>query len=219
MLGQLPGRDSLQKVWDIAMAKPYSMVNYPRLAKAYDLILESERYGDLEGAIVEPGCWNGGFARVMEDASRRAGQARQIWLFDSFVGGPKPSAIDVKITGKAGKGEPNGADQALCERAFRGVDPERLHIMKGWFSDTFPQAIPKIGKIAYLHLDADFYDSTKYCLEELYDLVVPGGLILFDDYSYYLGCKKAVDEFLTNRKVMAGLVMTVEHSAYFRKPL
>jgi O-methyltransferase len=217
MLSLYPLSGEFRKVMDIARAKPYTMVNYPRLAKAYELIYETDRHNNLEGAIVEPGCWNGGFARIMQLASIRAGKSREVWLFDSFEGGPPPLDIDRKVTGKLGKGEPNGGSQEICEQAFHGSDPSKLHIVKGWFEETFPQTLPKMGKIAYLHLDADFYEATKLCLEQMYDLVVPGGLIIFDDYSYYLGCKKAVDEFLEARGVLGGLVQTVEHSAYFRK--
>jgi O-methyltransferase len=218
MFGLFPFTERLGEIMAISKAKPYTMVNYPRLAKAYELIYESERYNNLDGAIVEPGCWNGGFARLMQLAAAHAGKSRDVWLFDSFEGGPPPLDIDRKVTGKLGKGEPNGADPELCRQAFKGSDPAKLHIVKGWFEDTFPKTLPQIKKIAYLHLDADFYEATKFCLEQMYDMVVPGGLIIFDDYSYFLGCKKAVDEFLESRGIQGGLVQTVEHSAYFRKP-
>src|SRR3989344_4199552 len=218
MFGLVPFGDTLRKVWTILRSKPYTLVEYPRLSKAYDLLPESERFEELEGAIVECGCWNGGFARLMHDVSNRSGEERHVWLFDSFDGGPPAEAVDMKATGKLGKSEPNGASAALCKKAFEGVAPERVHIVEGLFQDTFPATLPRVGKIAYLHLDADFYASTKYCLEHLYDALVPGGIIIFDDYSYYLGCKKAVDEFLAHKGVLTGLVKTVQHSAYFRKP-
>ncbi len=218
MFSLVPYGEEKRKLVDLLNAKPYTMVNYPRLSKAYDLIYEIDKYNNIEGAIVEPGCWNGGFARVMQAASSHAGKQRDVWLFDSFEGGPPPLDIDRKVTGKLGKGEPNGADPELCRKAFHGTNPGRLHIVKGWFDKTFPETLPKVGPIAYLHLDADFYEATKFSLEQMYDQVVPGGIIIFDDYSYYLGCKKAVDEFLESRGVSAGLIQSVEHSAYFRKP-
>ena len=76
-----------------------------------------------------------------------------------------------------------------------GVDPSRLHFYRGWFQDTFPKA--RIGKIALLHIDADFYDSVKLCLERWFPHVSSGGIIQFDDYDSYLGCRTAVDQFLS----------------------
>ena len=71
----------------------------------------------------------------------------------------------------------------------------------GWFQDTVPIASDKIESISLLRLDGDWYESTKVCLENLYDLVTEGGVIIVDDYGAYEGCKKAVDEFLLSRKL------------------
>ena len=49
-----------------------------------------------------------------------------------------------------------------------------------------------------MHIDVDVYEPTKYCIEQLYDKVVPGGLVVFDDYSVVTGATKAIDEFITS---------------------
>ena len=67
----------------------------------------------------------------------------------------------------------------------------------GWFEETVARDAAEIGPIAMLRLDADLYESTKICLESLYSCVVPGGIVIADDYNYFEGCKKAVDEFLS----------------------
>ena len=51
-----------------------------------------------------------------------------------------------------------------------------------------------------LRLDGDWYESTRVCLEHLHDLVVPGGFVIIDDYGYWEGCRRAVDEFLASRR-------------------
>jgi len=60
------------------------------------------------------------------------------------------------------------------------IDPTKVYIIKGWFQDTLAKNKNKIGKIAILRLDGDWYESTKVALENLYDLVVPGG------YGYHI---------------------------------
>ena len=89
---------------------------------------------------------------------------------------------------------------------FEKLKIVNYRIIKGWFQDTLPQNIDKIGNIAILRLDGDWYESTKVCLEYLYDNVVEGGYILVDDYNFWPGCKKAVDEFFDNRKIFPNII-------------
>ncbi|HEX8993724.1 MAG TPA: TylF/MycF/NovP-related O-methyltransferase, partial [Candidatus Paceibacterota bacterium] len=65
MFGEVGWRDAAAKFADILFIKPYTMVEYPRLAGMYDVMLESERFNDVDGAIVECGSWNGGYALLM----------------------------------------------------------------------------------------------------------------------------------------------------------
>jgi hypothetical protein len=61
-------------------------------------------------------------------------------------------------------------------------------------------------KIAILRLDTDWYKSSKYELEQMYDNVVTGGIIIFDDYYYWEGQRKATDEFFLTRNISYNFV-------------
>lgn len=74
------------------------------------------------------------------------------------------------------------------------VDGQRINLVKGLFEDTFPTL--DIGQIAFAHIDCDWYDPVRYCLEETAQRLAPGGVIVIDDYNDYAGCRTAVDEFL-----------------------
>lgn len=37
-------------------------------------------------------------------------------------------------------------------------------------------------------------------LENLYDLVVPGGYVIIDDYFYWDGCRNVVNEFFGEKR-------------------
>ncbi|MNP11366.1 Macrocin-O-methyltransferase (TylF) [compost metagenome] len=54
-------------------------------------------------------------------------------------------------------------------------------------------------KISLLHIDTDVYEPSKLALDLLYDKVVSGGVIIFDDYGTVEGETRAVDEFLENK--------------------
>jgi O-methyltransferase len=71
----------------------------------------------------------------------------------------------------------------------------QISIVPGFFENSFPNFDPP--KIAILRLDADWYASTKLCLEKFWEHVMPGGLILIDDYYTWDGCSRAVHEFLS----------------------
>ena len=70
--------------------------------------------------------------------------------------------------------------------------------MGGWFHETLTTfTLPE--PIALLRLDADWYDSTMVCLENLFDRVAPGGLVVLDDYFAWDGCSRALHDFLSRR--------------------
>lgn len=215
-----------RKLQAIQLVQPYTMVGYERLINAYDVVQRAEAKG-IEGAIVECGVFKGGSAAVMTMA---ASPQRRVWLFDSFEGLPEPTAEDgekaVEYSGHRTSGalEPIGQCvgplDVVKELFFEKlkVDESRVKIRQGWFQDTLPVARHEIGAIAALRLDGDWYDSTKVCLENLYDLVVPGGFVIIDDYGYWEGCKRAVDEFLAARGLSVTLVPVDDSGVWFEVP-
>ncbi len=94
--------------------------------------------------------------------------------------------------------------------ASTGYPEERLHFVKGKVEETIPGDLP--GKIALLRLDTDWYESTRHELEHLWPLLVPGGVLIIDDYGHWAGARRAVDEFFADR-VDAPLLNRVDYTA------
>ncbi|MDO8577349.1 MAG: TylF/MycF/NovP-related O-methyltransferase, partial [Candidatus Wildermuthbacteria bacterium] len=173
--------------------------------------------------------WKGGAAALMAQASKEAQSRRKIWLFDSFEGLPEPTKEDGVVARTYARDRDSGrlASIQKCvgpledvQRLFFSVlkfNPEDIYFGKGWFQDVLPREKQSVGPIAVLRLDADWYESTKCALENLYDSVVEGGYILIDDYGHWEGCKKAVDEFLRNRNIPAKLIPIDYAGVYFKK--
>jgi hypothetical protein len=149
---------------------------------------------------VECGCAKGGSAALMALTLQRHGSRRQLWLFDTFEGLPAPTSDDPDYEiAKSFTGEFVGTLQEV-EFFFKQHQLlARVQFVKGLFQDTLPAA--DITKIALLHIDGDWYESVKVCLENFYDKVTPGGIIQFDDYGYWKGARKAVDEFIAKRGI------------------
>ena len=160
--------------------------------------------GPVPGDIVECGTWRGGMVAAI--ATRLADPARHVHLFDSFEGLPPAGPADGE-SAHAWQADPTGpdyhdncrAEQAEAEAAMRRSGAAAWTIHRGWFDDTvgpFAQSEPT-PRVALLRLDGDWYDSTLTCLRALYPLVVPGGLVIIDDYDVWDGCSRAVHDYLS----------------------
>ena len=89
-----------------------------------------------------------------------------------------------------------------------------LHLVRGYF-ERLASALR--GHIALLHLDCDLFESYTCCLNLLYDKVVPGGLIMFDEYEdpHYPGAKTAIDAFFSNRPEIVEEYFKYDYRKYF----
>ena len=167
----------------------------------------------IPGDIVECGVWRGGITQLaaltmihLKDTSRK------IYLYDTFEGMPKPEDEDLdwdgnraldtwrKITLKGEKwgfgGDINSVNQLMLSTKY---PKEKIIITKGKVENTIPNVIPK--KISLLRLDTDFYKSTLHELNHLFPILVLGGILVIDDYGYYLGSRKATDEYFKKNKI------------------
>jgi hypothetical protein len=68
-------------------------------------------------------------------------------------------------------------------------------LVVGWFDDTLPRFVPlcRGAPVALLHVDCDLYSSAVTVLNNLKDQIVPGTVIVFDEYLNYPGWQ--LDEF------------------------
>jgi hypothetical protein len=165
----------------------------------------------LEGAFVECGVWRGGSMMAVAWTLAELGDnSRDLYLFDTFEGMSEPTSHDRLMNGAAAsdilaslpRADESfwciaGLDEVKANLARTGYPAERLHFVKGKVEDTLPAEAP--GQIALLRLDTDWYESTRHELEQLYDRLVPNGVLIIDDYGTWQGARKAVDEFFAAR--------------------
>jgi hypothetical protein len=190
----------------------------------------------IPGAFVECGTWRGGALAYLARAANRLGlNNRAIYGFDSFEGLPEPVEYDgievIRRSAELRRAPPStsGAlrggpwscasyDSCAALLAETGYPQHLVNIRKGWFQTTLPSAKTEIGPISILRLDGDFYESTKVCLETLYDSIVAGGCLIIDDYGDLPGCKRATDEFWATRKIALPLHYVQRSIRYVIKP-
>jgi hypothetical protein len=141
---------------------------------------------------------------------------RDLHLFDTFEGMPPPTEEDRRVAGPPARelldSSPKTSrlwgiadlDDVRDGMSRTGYPAEHIHYHPGLVEDTLPAQAPET--IALLRLDTDWYESTRHELAHLYDRVSPGGVIIIDDYDYWEGSRKAVDEFLAERQLRLLLV-------------
>jgi len=114
---------------------------------------------------------------------------RIIHGFDSFEGLPEDWR----------QGYKKGKFNLPAHNSIQFPENSKLHV--GWFNDTIPAFSKEYSeKVALLHIDCDLYSSTKIILDNLGNRLVPGSILIFDEYWNYEGYRdheyKAFQEFL-----------------------
>ena len=159
------------------------------------------------GNVIECGVYRGsslfGIAHLLK---KRGMDDVIIYGLDSFEGFPEPTKEDALEDGtfhnRAQKGlyKETSYNELKKKVASLGFS-EQVVLLQGFFEDTLQDLRSK--KFILVHLDCDLYQSYKTCLTFLYDKVLPGGYIVFDEYDYsrdvYPGAQKAIDEFLKDK--------------------
>jgi len=120
-------------------------------------------------------------------------------IFDSFEGLSEPTNIDLE-TRHGSKKWKKGDLAASIEETQKNLNIfQNIFYYKGWIPDRFSEVANL--QFALVHIDVDLYQPTYDCLEFFYERMVPGGIILCDDYgsSKCPGAKKAFDKFVSDK--------------------
>lgn len=152
-----------------------------------------------EGHVLEFGVFKGGTIRHI--ASRLP--KRAIHGFDSFEGLPSDWS-----------GYTMGKGYFSMKGKLPSV-PRQVKLHPGWFDASLPKWLnDNPGSVAFLHIDCDLYESTKTILDLLTPRLVPGSIILFDEYFGYPNWQ--AHEFRAFQEYVAANGVTYEYVGYSR---
>lgn len=179
----------------------------------------------LPGAVVELGVFKG--ASFLRFASFRdmleTANSRTLIGFDAFGRFPQPqekAATDLAFIAKFESVAGDGISQAELQQCLNFKGLANTQLIAGDIISTLPaylNAHPEL-RIALLHIDVDVYEPSKLALDLLYKHVVPGGLIIFDDYGTVEGETLAVDEFIEQRQLRLKKMPYCHIPAFVEKP-
>jgi hypothetical protein len=145
---------------------------------------------DRNGYAIEVGVYRGGTAKLIALVLK----TQAIHLYDTFTGIP---FIRNKVDDRRMCGDFSRTNEAWVKR-YLG-EPDRIHIHKGIFPDTFNQADLNNGSVVFAHLDTDKYHGTMEGLIHFYPKMIEGGVIVVDDYHCYDDVDQAVHEYMNDK--------------------
>jgi len=203
-------------------------LSYEKLASLSRLLRQTKARA-VDGDLVEFGVALGGSAIFL---ASELDDGRAFYGYDVFQTIPPPGVHDdnksheryaviscgnaTGINGQQYYGYMNDLHDVVCGNFRRfglPVDGSRIVLRKGLFEQSLPQDADR--RIAFAHVDCDWYEPVRYCLEAISKRISPGGIVVLDDYNDYGGCKTAVDQFISGNAGFR-ILRTQPHAAIQR---
>ena len=208
----IPGDIDAATVHTIRQVQSATQTSPERIAALCEAIRYVTRNG-IPGAIVECGVWRGGSMMASAMTLQECAAERDLYLFDTFSGMTAPTEHDVapdgssaaNLLGSQDRADPlsiwcvSHLEEVRDNMRSTGYRKDRIHFIEGRVEETLPQEAPE--KIALLRLDTDWYESTRHEMEQLFPRVVPGGVLIIDDYGHWEGARRAVDEYISSHGI------------------
>ena len=177
----------------------------------YGMMTKSQIYGvmyhlsnvlnnTLEGDVVELGCNVGTTSIYIHEILKLYNSNKSFHVYDSWEGLPEKLEIDTGLGNRQFfAGQCKTTKQSFIN-AFTFNNLKLPIIHSGWFKEINDKEYPE--KICFAFLDGDFYSSIIDSLNKIYHKMVKGGIIIIDDCGWDAlpGCKKAVEDFLQDKK-------------------
>lgn len=161
----------------------------------------------VPGIFIETGCALGGSALVITMNKKTK---RPFFVYDVFSMIPAPSDMDGKDVLERYETIKSGKAKGINDKKYYGyeenlknqvkstfdhygvnVNTNTVTLVEGLYEDTLKVS----EKIAFAHIDCDWYESVMTCLSQIAPNLSKEGIIIIDDYYSWSGCKKATDEY------------------------
>ncbi len=202
--------DDVRRRVEAVGAERLTYLTKAQLASLAKCVLESE-VNRRQGMVVEAGTALGGSAIAMAAAKS---PDRPMRVYDVFGMIPPPGELDTDDSRSRYDDIAGGRSKGLGDDVYYGyhedllgevtasfarhgmpIEENNVSLVPGLFEDV----LDIDGPVAVAHIDADWYSSTMTCLDRIAPHVTAGGRIVIDDYYRWSGCRRAVDEYFSDR--------------------
>lgn len=186
----------------------FTMTSKARMQALYKSVVDIIN-SKIPGDFVECGVWKGGSTMLIALTLLALNETtnRKIYLYDTFKGMSQPTDDDYRVGDRSALAK-NQWKKEWCfsplsevkkNMALTRYPKNKLMFIKGKVEKNIPNIVP--SRIALLRLDTDWYESTRHELIHLFPLVSKNGVLIIDDYGYWAGSKKAVDEYFADKPI------------------
>ncbi len=204
-------RDKTHPIIDTVLANSLTYLGRDALNDLFEQVTRLEN-DYVNGILIEAGCALGGSAIVIATAKAKS---RPFYVYDVFGMIPPPSEQDGKDIHERYKTIQSGKSKGIGKRKYYGyeenlidkvidnfrkhdvsIEANNVNLIKGLFQET----ICVKEAVALAHIDCDWYESVKICLQKIEPNLSSGGILVIDDYEHWSGCKIAVDEYFQDKR-------------------
>lgn len=174
-------------LWDWQVS---AVLDGTRAKRLYSALLTAVH--TLPGDVAEFGVYQGETARELCRYLEAHGLPQTVHLFDTFAGLPPATPEDQNDHVDSNTPGLYRCGLDTVYTTLRACTQYRL------YHGLFAKSLPDFGTpLCLAHVDADLYAGTRDALACCQRLLVPGGIVVIDDYrTHWAGVTQAVDEAL-----------------------
>jgi len=143
-----------------------------------------------EGAFVEVGVFTGFSIKIISKQLKILGDKRIVFGVDTFKGVTKLKGIDLSPYQRKYKEKIKSffsMSKEFKEETIRKLEAlGNIKIIEGKIEDVAPKYFAN-RKFAFVHLDVDLYETTKFCIQFFWPRLSKGGIMMIHDYNHAEG--------------------------------
>jgi O-methyltransferase len=155
--------------------KSHTMVDKYRCFELWKLVAESSKL--ITGDLLEIGVWRGGSGALIAKKAMIEGLTEKVYLCDTFTGVIEAGKMDNAYRG----GEHADTSKEIVQELLKKMKLNNVSILAGAFPSETGTLIAN-AKFRFCHIDVDVYNSSKSISEWIWPRLLPGGIIIYDDY-------------------------------------
>jgi O-methyltransferase len=185
---------------DTAFKRAYDEIKHHTLVDHYlcydlwQLVTEAAKLD--RGDLIEVGSWRGGTGCLIARRAALSGLGNTVFLCDTFKGVVKAGPLDPFYGG----GEHADTTPQIVNDLAGRLGLNHVEVLEGVFPNETGNNVAD-REFRFCHIDVDVYQSAADVAEWVWPRLIPGGMIVYDDYGFK-GCE-GVTRFVNEQRSMS----------------